>query len=323
MRDLRTAHICTLIALAWSFIIKLPDLNLLMTLSVLLQTRSVSRTAQRLGLSQPTVSRSLGQLRQMMADPLLVRSGSGMTVTRRALELAEPLENWLAMSSALLMPDRFDPRELTRAFHISSTDFGVLSVLTPALPQIKAAAPGCSIEISAFSHDMFKRLMTGELDLIISGLEPDLSLAHARYLFSETQSCVMSAAHPLAHRPAGDPMSIDDYLAWPHVAIAIGEQEFDHVDASLADRASQRSIMARLPYFYAAPDLLGSSRAILTLPTRAAHRLAASHGLACFSAPMEIKGFDYWLLWHERSARDPAILWLIDELSLAQSAPRA
>ena len=322
MRDLRTAHICTLIALAWSVVIKPPDLNLLMTLSVLLQTRSVSRTAQRLGLSQPTVSRSLGQLRQMMADPLLVRSGNGMTVTRRALELAEPLENWLAMSSALLTPDRFDPRDLARTFRISSTDFGVLSVLTPALPQIKAAAPGCSIEISAFSHDMFKRLMTGELDLIISGLEPDLSLTHARYLFSETQSCVMSAAHPIAGL-ADQPLSLDDYLTWPHVAMAIGEQEFDHVDASLGERAAERSIMARLPYFYAAPDLLGFSEAILTLPTRAARRLAASHGLACFPAPPEISGFDYWLLWHERSARDPAILWLVDELGLAQCPDHA
>lgn len=314
MHARRVRHIRTSIALARNRIIKPPDLNLLMTLSVLLQTRSVSRTAQRLGLSQPTVSRSLGQLRQMMADPLLVRSGNGMTVTRRALELTEPLENWLALSSALLTPDRFDPGALTRTFRISSTDFGVLSVVTPALPGIKAAAPGCGIEISAFSHDMFKRLMTGELDLIISGLEPDLSLAHARNLFTETQSCVMAPSHPLAMCPGDKRLMLDDYLAFPHVAIAIGEEEFDHVHMSLGDRAAERSIMARLPYFYAAPDLLGSSQAIVTLPTRAAHRLAMAHGLACRPAPIELKGFDYWLLWHERSARDPAILWLIDAL---------
>jgi hypothetical protein len=67
--------------------IKPPDLNRLITLNTLLQTRSISRAALRLCLSQPTVSRALGQLRQLLADPLLVRSGSGMMLTRRGVEL--------------------------------------------------------------------------------------------------------------------------------------------------------------------------------------------------------------------------------------------
>lgn len=283
-----------------------------MTLSMLLQTRSVSRSAQRLGLSQPTVSRALGQLRQMLADPLLVRSGGGMTLTQRGEALAQPLEAWLAMSAALLEPATFDPALLHRNFRVAATDYGVLSVVSPALPVIGAAAPGCGIDVSAFSGDMFKKLVSGELDLIIYGFQPDLSLTHARHLFCETQSLIVRPGHPIL---ADGSVSLDAYLAWPHVAVTVGDPDIDHVQSCLGDRAGERHLVARLPYFYAAPDLIGATDAILTMPTRAAGRFARSHGFACLPSPTEIKGFDYWVLWHERSARDPATLWLIDQLA--------
>ncbi|SEJ00100.1 transcriptional regulator, LysR family [Sphingobium sp. AP50] len=283
-----------------------------MTLSILLQTRSVSRAAQRLGLSQPTVSRALGQLRQLLADPLLVRSGSGMMLTRRGVELAKPLEDWLSMTTTMLAPPEFAPAMLDRSFRIAATDYGVLSVLSPALPAIGAAAAGCRIDVSAFSQDMFRRLASGELDLIIYGFEPDLSVTHARHLFHETQSLIVRPDHPLAARKA---VTLDDYFAWPHVAISVGDPDVDHVQSCLGDRAAERRVVAKLPYFYAAPDLIGSSDVILTMPSRAAQRFAHAHGFACLPAPDEVAGFDYWLLWHERSARDPATAWLIDILA--------
>lgn len=281
-------------------------------LGILLQTRSVSRAAERLGVSQPTVSRSLAQLRDLLADPLLVRSGGGMTLTQRGVELAKPLEEWLALTSTVLEPQVFAPADLDRTFRIATTDFGVLSVVSPALAAISAAAPLSRVEIAAFSGDMFKKLVAGELDVIITGFEPDLSVTHSRHLFRETQALVMRADHPLALRHRGGLVPLEDYLAWPHIAMAIGDPDVDHVHQSLGERAAERRVVARLPYFYAAPDLLGASDAILTIPRRAADRLAGTHGLACLDAPPEAAGFDYWALWHERSARDLAIGWLVD-----------
>lgn len=288
-----------------------------MILSMLLQTRSVSRSAQRLGLSQPTVSRALGQLRQILADPLLVRSGGGMALTQRGAALAQPLEAWLAMSATLLEPARFDPALLDRNFRVAATDYGVLSVVSPALPAIGAVAPACGIDVSAFSDDMFKKLVSGELDLIIYGFEPDLSLTHARHLFRETQSLIVRPGHPMTVHGSDAIPSLDAYLAWPHVAVTIGDPDIDHVQSCLGDRATERQLVARLPYFYAAPDLIGATDAILTMPTRAAQRFARTHGFVCLPCPSDIKGFDYWVLWHERSARDPATLWLIDQLVAA------
>lgn len=294
----------------------------MLTLAILLQTRSVSGTARRLGLSQPTVSRALNRLRKILADPLLVRSGGSMTLTRRGVELAKPLEEWMAITSTVWQPQTFAPCTLDRDFHIAASDYGVMSVVSPVLPAIADVAPGCRIEVSGYSEDMFKKLASGEIDLIIHGFKPDLSVTHARFLFKETQSLIVRAGHPLAAANA-DPLSLDDYLAWPHVAISIGAQRYDHVQFCLGERGAERRVLMRLPYFYAAPDLIGASDAILTMPTRAAARFAALHGFVRLPAPVEIVDFDYWALWHDRSARDPATQWLIEMLATVHAGPKA
>lgn len=252
----------------------------------------------------------------LLRDPLLVRSNGGMELTRRAEELAQPLERWHAMTLALLESSEFDPLQLDRRFRVASTDFGVLSVISPTLPLLAEAAPGVRIEVAPFTPDMAKKLAAGELDLIVTGHEPDLSIAHARHLFSETLSCVVRADHPLSVGDADAPLALEAYLDWPHIAISIGDG-YDHVQASLGASAARRNVIARVPYFYAAPDLVGSSDAILTLPTRAAQKFAAAHGFRRRPAPEQIPGFDYWALWHERSARDRATLWLVELLVAA------
>lgn len=298
--------------------IKPLDLNLLLTLANLLQTQSISRTAMRLGRSQPTVSRALNQLREILADPLLVRSGGKMILTQRGVELAGPLEEWMAITSTVLQPVSFTPSALDRRFVVAASDYGVLSVISPTLSAINEASPGCRIEVTAYSDDMFKKMAAGEIDLIIHGFKPDMSITYARHLFAETQSLIVRPDHPiLSLCPA--PVSLDDYLAWPHVAISIGADGYDHVQFCLGDRDVERRVAVRLPYFYAAPDLIGASDAILTMPTRAATKFAQLYGFICLPAPEEILNFDYWALVHERSIRDAATQWLIDMMSATKS----
>jgi DNA-binding transcriptional LysR family regulator len=292
--------------------IKSFDVNLLLTLAILLQTRSVGRTAKRLGLSQPTVSRALGQLRELLADPILVRSGGRMALTQRAVELAAPLEEWMAITSTVLQPADFAPSTLDRSFIVAASDYGMLSVVSPILSDLSRLSPHCRIEVVSYSEDMFAKLASGELDLIVHGFKPDMSVTHAQHLFGESQSIVVRPGHPITR--GGPPISLDDYLAWPHIAISIGPDAYDHVRFCLGERDAERKVSVRLPYFYAAPDLIHASDAILTMPTRAATHFAQLHGFTCLPAPDIITGFDYWVLWHERSTRDPATRWLIDML---------
>lgn len=293
------------------------DLNQLATLAVLLQTRSVTGTARRLGLSQPTVSRSLAQLRQMLNDPLLVRTSTGMQRTPRAEDLVAPIEQWLASTSALLHPPRCDPATLDRCFRIASTDYGVLTVIAPALAAITRDAPGVTIDIVPFAADVMHRLASGEIDLLISGLgpdhAPDPAIVPGRALFTDGYTCIMRAGHPLAG--SSDPVALDAFFAWPHVGVVVSDLAVDGVEIRLGARGNERRVTVRLPYFHAAPALIAGSDMLMTLPTRAASRFAGSHGLATRPAPVEIFPLDYRLLRHERSARDPATTWLADLLA--------
>nr|WP_052118003.1 TetR family transcriptional regulator [Novosphingobium pentaromativorans] len=121
--------------------------NLILVLAYLLKTRSVGSTALALGLSQPSVSRYLAQLREVIKDPLLVRTGNGMTRTRRADELVDKLSDWVSHTAGLFDERAFAPVRLNRRFRIASTDFGTTSVLHPALAQLRRDAPGVGIDI--------------------------------------------------------------------------------------------------------------------------------------------------------------------------------
>lgn len=290
------------------------DLNLLLILSFLLQTRSVTGTARRLGISQPAVSRSLAQLRDAFQDPLLIRTNKGMELTRRGEDLIPSVQSWLAHTNSLFATQEFDPKQLNRRFRVASTDFGVTAVLAPALDPFHRMAPQAMLEIVQFSDAMHARLASGEIDLIVTGLEPDLQATYGRLLFREEFSCLMRKGHP-ALETGGQPLSVDQFVHWPHIAVLVGETGFDRINTQLGERAAERTIIAALPYFQAAPSLLRDSDAMVVLPRRAAREMAAAHDMGLADPPPLLASFDYWVLWHERNRRDAATMWLVDLLA--------
>lgn len=286
-----------------------PDLRLLAHLDALLETRSVSGAAERMGISQPAMSRILARLRDQLADPLLVRSGSRMLLTARAEALAEPLRGWLGKGESLLHPEAFDPVELDRSFRIGSTDFGILSVIRPALAPMAAAAPKATYEIQALSSDSLKRLADGRLDAAVVGFQPEHPGVRWRKLFTERRLGLCRQGHPLL----GEPMTIDRLFAWPHVAPLIGDGLPEPLVTEGID-LSRRHTLLSAPSFSSIPYLVAETDAVAVLPSRAALYFAPLHGLTVFTPPMELPTFDYFVAWHERSNSDPATQWLVQQL---------
>ncbi|WP_232492839.1 LysR family transcriptional regulator [Novosphingobium kaempferiae] len=281
--------------------------NLLLVLAMLLKTKSVSSTALMLGISQPSVSRSLAKLRDALNDPLLVRSGGGMIRTRRGDELVGRLADWVADTSTLLVEKTFDPRQVERRFRVASTDFGVMAVVLPALPMLREIAPGIAIDILPLNHATHRSLAQGDIDLAISGLEHDPSQLHRLHLFRDRFVCVTRPGHPLAGE--GE-VPIDEFLEHDHLGITVSDAELDRVTTFLG--AGNRKVAASVPYFGLAPDLLLAGDLVMAVPSRLMS--ACHHELATRPAPEAIGELDYWLLWHERSHRDPAAVWLRDRL---------
>lgn len=286
--------------------------NLLLVLAMLLKTKSVSGTALVLGISQPSVSRSLGKLREALNDPLLVRAGGGMIRTRRGDELVGRLADWVATTSALLTEKVFDPAAVERRFRIASTDFGVMAVLLPALAAMREAAPGIAIDILPLNHATHRSLAQGDIDFAISGLEHDPAQLHQIHLFRDRFVCVTRPDHPLA--ASDDPVSLDAFLGHVHLGLTVSDAELDRVTTSLGGRTDSRKVAASIPYFSLAPDLLLAGDLVMVVPARAMACSARASELAIRPAPEELGELDYWLLWHERSHRDPAAAWLRERL---------
>jgi LysR family transcriptional regulator, nod-box dependent transcriptional activator len=100
------------------------DLNLLVVLHTLLAERSISKTAERLHLSQPATSAALNRLRKALNDPILVRDGLRMVPTPRAEQLSEPIQAILtAIEQTLAVRQPFDPSTINRTFKVATNDY--------------------------------------------------------------------------------------------------------------------------------------------------------------------------------------------------------
>ncbi|RYY60347.1 MAG: LysR family transcriptional regulator, partial [Comamonadaceae bacterium] len=123
------------------------DLNLLRLFDAVYRTRSVSRAAEMLGLTQPAASQGLTRLRTLIQDPLFMRSGGGVQPTPKAQRLADPVRQALAtLEQALGETAGFDPAQSTRSFHIHMSDIGESRFLPELMVALRERAPGVRIE---------------------------------------------------------------------------------------------------------------------------------------------------------------------------------
>jgi len=286
------------------------DLNLLGHLAVLLQTRSVSQAALRLGISQPSMSRSLAELRNLFGDPLLVRTRNGMLPTRRAEELVGPLQQWLAQAASIVLSDAFEPGRLVRRFRIAAGSYAVRRVIAPALTAVLEVAPGIAIDVIADGGDARARLASGEADLMIADTRPDPQLLHDRMLLVESFVCAVRAGHPLLAIARARPTSLDDLGRWPHIAIGAGEETSDPLARAFEATGVRRPPIATLPFADAALALVAASDAVLLLPQADAGR-AASSGLSLIVPPDALGPLELRALWHNRNHYDPGLHWLV------------
>ncbi|MEY4932339.1 MAG: Transcriptional regulator, LysR family, partial [Pseudomonadota bacterium] len=249
------------------------DLNLLLTLHVLIEERQVSRAASRLGVTQPAVSHALGRLREQFGDPLLVRRGQDMVLTPRALDLAGPLRQILSSIQEMTGPAGFDPRKARGTLRIATTDYGLAVVLPHVLSELAQAAPQLSIAYSDLSEEMFEHLKNGFLDIALTG-QASYRDMQSEPLFTERFVLVTRADHPLVGRP----MTVDDFIAWPHVMIDVVHSRLHDIDARLERMNKRRHIALRMPHFHAAAFFAQESDLIVPVLERVARLYVDSLG---------------------------------------------
>ncbi|MDG9881941.1 LysR family transcriptional regulator [Pseudomonas sp. GD04058] len=288
------------------------DLNLLLTLHALLAEQHVSRAALRLHRSQPAVSHALAQLRDIFADPLLVRRGGRLQPTARALELAQPLREALQQLDALLSSPGFDPLRARRSFRLAMSDYGARVVLPRLVRALRVEAPEVDLVVTQGSREaMLSQLFDGEIDLAL-GVFPTLTAPlRAQTLFEESFAC-------LADRdtlPARGGLTLTQWLARPHVLVAMRPGTDNEIDLALAALGEQRRVALAMPHWIAATEVLAGTDLILTVARR--NLLRPPRGLRCFAPPLPIRAFGFQQAWHERREGDAAHRWLRGQVTRA------
>ncbi|MDR8525349.1 LysR family transcriptional regulator [Shewanella fidelis] len=143
------------------------DLNLLLALAVLLNEAHVSNAAKQLGLSQSAMSQTLKRLRLMFADPLLLKSNNGMTLTNKAQAIALELTPLLDKTARILEADHFSPKTAQGRIRFIMNDITAQLIMTPLIALMSEQAPGIELEYISQSANGFQLLRRGQVDAVI------------------------------------------------------------------------------------------------------------------------------------------------------------
>lgn len=282
------------------------DLKLLRLLDALYSTQSVTRAAQRLELSQPTVSIGLGRLRKMLSDPLFVRTAEGMQPTARTQDLMPAVRQVLAgMSQLMTNATHFDPATSARTFRIFMTDASHITLMPQLFAHVRAMAPGIRLEAASIGPNMAAELQSGEADLAL-GLIPGLEAGfYQQGLFDQDWICLANPRHPRL----GTKFTLKAYWSEAHVGIVSGTGA-TLIDKALAKADQQRKVQLALPGFLGLSAILLASDLIATLPRHIGQTLAQTAGLRVLPCPLAIEGFTVKQYWHTRYHHDTANRWL-------------
>ena len=292
------------------------DLNLLGTLHALLEERSVTRAAKKLGLSQPAVSNALARLRELFADPLLVRSRARMTPTPRALELWPLLRTALAaIDQVVSRPVPFLPQTATQRFTCAATDYVEMVLLPAVTRRVCAAAPKVTLDVRPIGETSpLVDLSAGTVDVAL-GVFIDVPAGyHRQPLFEERFRCIVRRGHPILRERT---LSLARYAALSHLLVAPRRTGPAAVDNALAQHGLSRHIALYVSHFLVAPLVIAETDLIVTLPERVALLFADRLDLALVKPPVPLSTFPLSQLWHERTHDSAPHRWLREQIAAA------
>ena len=283
------------------------DAKLLLLFDDIYRTRSVTRTAENLGQSQPTISIWLGKLRAHCNDPLFVRTSAGMAPTPRADDLIPAIRATLELMRQISgQPVGFDPATSQRQFRICTMDSSHVVLLPKLLAQVHASAPNVQIEIDNISTHTAKALESGDADLAV-GFIPWLEAGfYQQTLFSQGFACLARKAHPRIKHT----LTMKQFRGEAHVVVTPSGTGHGIVDRALDEQHVARRVTLRLPSYLGLGTILATTDLIASVPRQIGDALARPGAIRLFECPVRIPAYQVKQHWHERYHRDPGNRWL-------------
>lgn len=283
-----------------------PDLNLLVTLDVLLAEGNVARAAKRLNLSPSAMSRALARLRDTTGDPLLVRAGRGLVPTPRALALRERVSQLVQDAEAVLRPAQLpDLSQLVRTFTLRSRDRFVDTFGAALIARVAVDAPGVRLRFVPKLDRESTLLRDGLVDLetgvVGTTMGPEVKV---QALFRDKFIGVVRLDHPLARHK----ITPARYAAARHIHVSRRGVDKGPIDEALAPLGLTREVATIVGEFSSAVAVARASDLVASVPAR--HTGDLRDGMYSFPLPVPVPDITISLLWHPRAHADPAHRWL-------------
>ncbi|RON99705.1 LysR family transcriptional regulator [Pseudomonas moraviensis] len=287
------------------------DLNLLRIFDMLLREQNVSRAAERLALTQPTVSNALARLRDALNDPLLVRVGRRMCPTPRALALEGPIRAALQqIEQSLATGDAFDPALSHRQLRIALTDYVEQLCMPSLLARLQTQAPHLRIDVVHLAASLpAEALDRSELDMVLGRFDH----VPARFTRLRWRSETLRVAMRQGHPQSGAGLDLRSFLQLRHVWVN-GGQTRGMIDQWLAEQNLVRQIVYTTPNYLQAAHLVAATDLCTVLPTQLAQQFARLLPLDLLELPFALPLFELDLVYLTHRQHDPALAWLAEQI---------
>jgi DNA-binding transcriptional LysR family regulator len=292
----------------WNLDLRLRDLRIL---SIALRERNLTRTAESLGTTQPSISKVLARLRAHFGDPLFTRNGSEMHPTPKLIEIEGTLRTLLASADDLsISTPTFIPATSTRTFKILVSEVGMVVFLPTLMQRVASEGPNLSVDavpLDARPHEA--KLESGEADLALGAFPKSSPGLKRQRLYPTTYLSMVRANHPnqaALKTRAG-------FLSARHIVVTAsntGHAGHRNAQQSLDAEIPSENVMLRLPSFTAAAVVASQTDGIATLPMLFAKIMAEQLGLVTFKPPVSFPPLEIAQYWHERFHRDAGHKWL-------------
>lgn len=293
------------------------DLNLLPIFVALMEERSVTRAAERMGMTQPALSNALSRLRITLQDQLFIRERYGIQPTPVAIELAPVIAEALAtLDNAVFGQQEFDPATAERLLTIAANGYIELVLVPAVVARLQVIAPGITLRLIPYNNDLAETgVVSGTTALVLGRvIDPPDSLV-VQHLFDEGFACVVRADHS----EIGGSITRDQFEQLKHVNVVPPGRMRAGLFQALARQQLKREVAISVTNFFAVAEMVAVTDYCATLPSLVCPRLAHDPRLKVLAPPVDLGTFPIEMAWHVRYRHDPAHRWLrsvIGELAL-------
>ncbi|TXK41617.1 LysR family transcriptional regulator [Nonomuraea sp. C10] len=277
------------------------NLNLLVPLLAMLEERSVTRAAERVGLSQSAMSHALGRMRRLLGDDLLVRQGNAVTLTPRAVQLIAPLRATLQQAADLVSLPVFDPATDRRVITVAMTT-STAFVLGARLGRLVAErAPHATLRLRTITVPAESTFTEHGVHVVL--ISEAFASPHPRERLYDDRIVVVASADTPPEMSA-----LDLLTTQPHVVVDAERRVFPY--PVLDEQGVPYRVGLRVSDFLLVPYLVGRAGGVALLRHRVAAEMRALVGLRIEEFPFPIPGLGIDMVWNPHLGDHPFMAWL-------------